>query len=397
LRLFLFLFIFSILYGGLHFYAFMKARAAWAFSGGTGLALAIYMLIMVFSPVLVRVSENAGLEVTARILSFFGYVWMGILFLFVSAGLLLDFWRAVVYLAGTLLGTDLSALSVSPMTSFFVPFFLSLFVAAYGYGEALRIRVEKVVVRTPKIPENVGTLRIAQISDVHLGLMVRGKRLQRILDKVEALHPDLLVSTGDLVDGQIDNLSEPADMLREVQARFGKFAIIGNHEVYAGLKRSIALTEKAGFSVLRGKAVLVPGLVSIAGVDDVAAERDGLVGIPERSLLAQLPRDTFILFLKHRPLVDEETLGLFDLQLSGHVHKGQVFPFTLVTRLFYPYDAGFFSLAHRSRLYVSRGSGTWGPPIRFLSPPEVTLIELVHENENPLSEESRHDGHVDPF
>jgi predicted MPP superfamily phosphohydrolase len=84
--------------------------------------------------------------------------------------------------------------------------------------------------------------------------------------------------------------------------------------------------------------------------------------------------------LKHRPLVDEETPGLFDLQLSGHTHKGQIFPFSLITMIYYPYIAGLINLGKNSRLYVSRGSGTWGPPIRFLAAPEVTLLELVHED-----------------
>jgi uncharacterized protein len=96
-------------------------------------------------------------------------------------------------------------------------------------------------------------------------------------------------------------------------------------------------------------------------------------------LLEKLPRDKFIILMKHRPLVDEEAIVLFDLQLSGHVHKGQIFPFSLITGLYYPAQAGFEKLTDISSLYVSRGSGTWGPPIRFLSPPEVTVIELISD------------------
>jgi len=104
--------------------------------------------------------------------------------------------------------------------------------------------------------------------------------------------------------------------------------------------------------------------------------------VSEKELLSRFSREKFTLLLKHRPLVDEDAIGLFDLQLSGHAHKGQIFPFSIITKLIYPNHAGLLKLEKNSRLYVSRGSGTWGPPIRFLSPPEVTLIELVHEDKN---------------
>jgi predicted MPP superfamily phosphohydrolase len=94
--------------------------------------------------------------------------------------------------------------------------------------------------------------------------------------------------------------------------------------------------------------------------------------------LLKVPSDRFTLLLKHRPAVDRNSLGLFDLQLSGHVHKGQIFPFNLLTYLFYPVRTGYALYPRNSALYVSRGTGTWGPPIRFLAPPEVTVIELIH-------------------
>jgi hypothetical protein len=110
----------------------------------------------------------------------------------------------------------------------------------------------------------------------------------------------------------------------------------------------------------------------------------------EKTLLSQVAQENngrnpreFVLLLKHRPDVERSSIGLFDLQLSGHTHKGQIFPFCGLTRLFYPNDGGFSQPGKGSLLYVSRGSGTWGPPIRFLAPPEITIIELVHAEEKP--------------
>ena len=137
-------------------------------------------------------------------------------------------------------------------------------------------------------------------------------------------------------------------------------------------------TEKAGFTILRGEGLTIAGLFNIAGVDDPAGKNYGLFReVEEKELLSGLPTGKFTLFLKHRPFLDRNAIGLFDLQLSGHTHKGQIFPLGLITRLFYPADSGYLALQNNSHLYVSRGSGTWGPPIRFLSPPEVTVIEIL--------------------
>ncbi len=379
----LYFLIFTILYVSLHLYGFLKARAALSFGVGTSISLGVFMVIMVFAPIIVRFTEKLGFELLARILAYIGYIWMGLLFLFFSASLALDIYRLLVYLGGLTLQKDFSQISLSSRYSFFIPLLLSIMATAYGYFEAIEIRPERVIIRTPKIPAEVGKLRIVQISDVHLGLIVREGRLRRILNEVKSAKPDILVSTGDLVDGQIDDISGFADMFREINTTYGKFAVTGNHEFYAGITRTLDFTEKAGFSMLRGEGLNLSGLINIAGIDDPAGMSDTLAGeVSEKALLSRLPREKFTLLLKHRPLVDKNTMGLFDLQLSGHTHKGQIFPFSLITKLYYPADAGRVRLQDSVYLYVSRGSGTWGPPIRFLAPPEVTVIELIHDQKN---------------
>lgn len=131
--------------------------------------------------------------------------------------------------------------------------------------------------------------------------------------------------------------------------------------------------------MLRNEAVNA-GPITLVGVDDrTAVQLHMEEPIREKALLSQVPRDRFTLFLKHQPRIDHTTAGLFDLQISGHTHKGQIFPFTLLTLLTFPMNAGTYDLGSGSLLHVSRGTGTWGPPIRFLAPPEVTIIELVRK------------------
>jgi len=376
----LFISAFVTLYGAIHFYAFMKAKKALSLGTGPCIFLGLFMLVMVFSPIIVRVSENLGFEPFAKTMAYVGYSWMGLLFLFVCASLFLDALNLAARLVRIALSKDLSMLVLSNRHAFIAALAVAVLAGGYGFFEALMIRTEHVTIATSKLPATERSLRIVQISDVHLGVIVREYRLERILSKVRAASPDLLVSTGDLVDGQTDNLAGARQMLREIRPRYGKFAVMGNHEFYAGNDLSMDFMTGAGFSVLRDQAMTIANLFNVAGVDDPAGRGFSLRGrSDERTLLSELPIDKFTVLLKHRPVVDENALGLFDLQLSGHAHKGQIFPFTVLVRLFFPMISGLYELPSGSLLYVSRGSGTWGPPIRVLSPPEVTVIDVVPE------------------
>jgi predicted MPP superfamily phosphohydrolase len=376
----LFLTTFFLLYGALHLYAFMKVKAAFAPGVRAGFFIALLMVAMTVAPLIIRLLEKQGHETLARFFSYAGYTWMGVLLLFFVTGIALDLYRLCVHGAVIVLQRDLTLFLPSPRSCFVIPLVVALSLAAYGYFEAQDIRIEKFTLRTPKISPSAKKITIAQISDVHLGLIVREERLKKILEKVESEKPDILISTGDLVDGQINNLSGLVELLQRVKPRYGKYAVTGNHEFYAGLPQALEFTKQAGFTLLRGRGVTVAGLVNLAGVDDPAGIVSGFYrGVYEKNLLSRLPRDKFTILIKHLPIVDESALGLFDLQISGHTHQGQIFPFRYMTRLSFRYNSGWFDLPEKSRLYVSRGTGTWGPPIRFLSPPEVTIFELLPE------------------
>jgi predicted MPP superfamily phosphohydrolase len=269
-------------------------------------------------------------------------------------------------------------MKLSARYAFFIPLIASITIAFYGFFEAKDIRTERLIVKTSKIPKGAGTIKIAQITDVHIGLIVRGERLKEILKKVNDEKPDMLVSTGDLVDGQINRLEGLSGFFRQIEPRYGKFAITGNHEFYAGLNQALDFTRMSGFKILRAEGVTVEGLINVVGVDDPAGKPYGLFrDVSEKNLLSKFKNKKFTLLLKHRPSVEKESHGLFDLQLSGHVHKGQIFPFSILTKFYYPVHAGGMNLSDGSYLYVNRGTGTWGPPIRFLSPPEITIIEII--------------------
>ncbi|MBN2398703.1 MAG: metallophosphoesterase [Deltaproteobacteria bacterium] len=373
----IFLLVFFLIYGGVHLYLFLGARASLALGTRSGILLALFMFIMVLAPVIVHVAERSGLQSLAHFFAWTGYSWMGFAFLLFCLSLVFDCYRILIHLGAYLSSLNPSTVIPPARLRFITLVILAAVLVLYGSFEALQISTERITIRTSKVPEEVGRFRIVQISDLHLGIIVREKRLERILEEVRAAAPDMLVSTGDLVDGETNNMLELSELLRAIDPPYGKFAVTGNHEFYAGLDQSLAFTRRAGFTVLRGETAEVGTFLTVAGVDDptgrIYRTREGR---PERELLAGPPLDRFSVLLKHQPVPSPAP---FDLQLSGHTHKGQIFPFTLMTRLVFPYNSGRHELADGSTLYVSRGSGTWGPPMRLMAPPEVTIIDLLHD------------------
>jgi predicted MPP superfamily phosphohydrolase len=375
----LFLLSFLSVYGSIHLYLFVKARAALAPGLGFSLIMAFFLAAMVVTPIAVRLLERHGFHMTARFLAYIGYTWMGLIFLFFWAALCLDIVNLCLWLLAFLPSSGTGRLLWTGRVAFEV---LSLGVVLLGIWSAFsawQIRLDRVFLQTAKLPMQLERLNIVQISDIHLGMMVGRRRLERILALVQRAEPDLLVCTGDLVDAQMDRFDRLADMLAQIRPPLGKFAVLGNHEFYAGVTQSENFLQAAGFKVLRNQRYLLENLLTVVGVDDPLGRRyqgnwDADQG--EVALLTDLDSKKLTLLLKHRPLVELESLGRFDLQLSGHTHGGQIFPFTLITQLFYTNQSGLASLEKDSLLYVSRGAGTWGPPMRLLAPPHVTLIEL---------------------
>ncbi len=370
-------------YGGMHYYFFSRFKAAFQLPALYAAALVLLLTIMVASPFLVYLAERYLGHLAARIFAFFSYSWMGFVFLFLCLSLLLDLCRLLLNIAGHFPKAGLWPLILKPKLSFLLSFCLALMVFAYGLFEAGNIRTERIIVKTGKLPASVARIRIVQITDVHIGLIVQGRRLERIVAKIKEAAPDILVSTGDLVDGQADAIAEQFSLFQSITPPLGKFAVTGNHEYYAGLGNALDLTRRGGFNILRGEGKVVNGLINIAGLDDLVVRKglgEPVKNVFFRKTLAALPSDKFTLLLYHRPVIEPDYLGFFDLQLSGHTHKGQIFPFSFITGLVFPRQAGYYALPQHSALYASRGTGTWGPPVRFLAPPEITIIDLVPEN-----------------
>jgi len=356
-------------YGSMHLYALGKVWTVFPHSFGLNLTLALAGTILTLSPLIVWFLERQSWHRATVATAWVSYTWMGYLLLFLCIGLLFD----LGHLLATLLQFNWP---LSNALAFRAVGLLALVMLGYGFVEARQIQVKEISISTPKLAS--GRVTIAQISDLHLGIMLGGGFLDGVIDRLRELKPDIVVATGDIVDGQGDDLEELARHFHAYAPPSGAYAVTGNHEYYAGLEHSLRFLRNAGFTVLRGEATRAGGIV-LVGVDDPGAMSSGQPTMLDTGkALASVNTNDFIVLLKHQPVVDSDSK--FDLQLSGHIHGGQIFPFIYLTRLTYHVHTGLTELADGRRLYVSRGVGTWGPPIRLFAPPEITLISITSAN-----------------
>lgn len=357
------MFLFLSLYGSLHLYLFFKIKALFLFGPKGAFGLSLFLLFMIFSPIFAFRLEREQLHF-ARPFAMFAFSWMGFAFLTFFYSVLSDFFY---------LFFRLFAFPSNSRSFVYIPFILSLLSILYGFFEAESIVVKRLEIGTEKMPLSEN-LKVLHITDLHLGLTTRKRQVEKIFNVLKKEEVDLILSTGDIVDGDMERY---LPYFLQLNPRIGKFTVTGNHEFYRGIDRSAEFLERAGFRVLRNESVKVANLVNIVGFDDSGFLPYGKEErIHEKKILEGLDRNLFTIVLKHRPIVEEDSLGLFDLQISGHTHGGQIFPFRLLTKLFFRKVTGFFSLPRGSFLYVSSGAGTWGPPIRFLSPPEITILNI---------------------
>jgi len=366
-----------LIWGSMHAYVWARVRAHSGLEPRWAVLLAAAMLLLMVSPIWGMMLTRTGRVGLGRPVETLGMVWTGVFFLFFSVSLLHDLLNVLLAVGGLVVPALRCARLGGPRV-LAAQAGLVVAVAAYSAFEAWHIRTECVLIETSKLPAGLPHVRIVQISDVHLGGMVGRRRLARMTRLVSQAAPDLLVSTGDLVDADLADADDLADMLAGLSAPLGKYAVTGNHEYYAGLAAAGDFTRRAGFGLLSNECVRVREGLTVAGVDDETARRFGGGKVwDEQQVLSAADGQDYVVLLKHRPLVEPESLPLFDLQLSGHSHGGQIFPFSLLVAAHYRYGRGLVELAPGKHLYTSRGTGTWGPPMRFLSPPEVTVIDIV--------------------
>jgi predicted MPP superfamily phosphohydrolase len=379
-RLVQYLIFFSIVFGilgGLHYYLWARllrdTAAPPLISRVGGLALIGLMVSMPLAMFMGRVAGELGKPVVWG-----AFLWMGLMFFLFVALLGTD----VAYVAARLSGPlDPERRTALRRILAGVASLVAFSAAGAGLVEALRrTRVVDVTVPLKRLPKALDGFTIVQLSDIHVGPTIGRGFIEGLVERINTLSADLVAITGDLVDGSVARLGHATEPLGRIQSKHGTYFVTGNHEYYSGAAEWIAELTRLGVRVLRNERVAIErdghGF-DLAGVDDwhAAGQAPGH-GADLRRALDGRDHDRECVLLAHQPkqAIEAAELGV-GLQLSGHTHGGQLWPFSYLVRLQQPFVAGLDRLKDLF-IYTSRGTGYWGPPMRLGAPAEITRITL---------------------
>jgi predicted MPP superfamily phosphohydrolase len=387
LQLVIFISVVIVVLGGAHLYLWLRlvrdpglaapwqAVATWSLVGLALLLPATFLFSRVLSP---------GVS---RFLLFAPYVWMGMTVFLVGFFAFGDLVRlgiqAVAKLGGWAnpLAGAARELQVARIGALGV-LGVSVLLTGIAIWGALRAPVvQRIRIELPRLPAALDGTTIAQISDLHLGPTLQREWFAGVVRSVNELHPDLIVITGDLVDGSVAQLREVVVPLADLRAPLGVYFITGNHEYYSGVEEWMAEVARLGIRVLHNERVSVgtaEASFDLAGIDDWSG--GGLApghGPDLRQALAGRDPSRALVLLAHQPRgLDEAAAAGVGLQLSGHTHGGQFWPWMHLVQLVFPHASG--TARHGAMwIHVNEGTGFWGPPLRLGTTPEITLITLA--------------------
>jgi len=370
----------------------MHGYVAWRFIPALGFSssqtILAYTAVFILSllpilPIALRMSGNESKLIDK--FSFVGYTSLGFFtlsfFIFVAKDLVLQ----LIALLGHIIDEDnpfdnskrdfiKKSISISMIT-------LAGSATVYGFYSARKGPfIIKHDIYIKNLPEAYENFSIAQISDLHVGPTIKRPYVEDVLEKISHLNPDFIAVTGDLVDGSVKYLRSDLQPLKDMIAPYGTFFVTGNHEYYSGVDQWLDETDRLGMKNLINTNEIISksgDKIAIAGITDLNAHQ---INLSHRSdpefALASLPKDIIKIVLAHQPnsIHAVHKVGA-DLQLSGHTHGGQFWPFTYPVKLASTYIAGYYD-HFGTQIYVNRGTGYWGPPLRIGVPAEITLIRL---------------------
>lgn len=359
----------------MHYYVWVRLIKGPKWSRKTQNVLRILLLFGMTLIPLCFVFGWYGTGFAARALAFVGFSWLGLLFLLIVSTLSSELIRA----GGVLM---------NPERRQFLSKGLSLSIGALGFtsgGIAMRGALRPIEVKTTAFelaklhPTLDGTV-IAQITDTHIGPTLQRAFVEEVVDKTNAISPDIIVLTGDIIDGSVKNLEPLLEPFRRFKAKFGVFFVTGNHEYYSGADEWIEHMRQLGIRVLRNERVEIGNASAqfdLAGIDDWTAHNfSEHHGANLKGALENRDPNRACVLLAHNPMAGTEAIEeKVDLMLSGHTHGGQIWPFNNMVRLVNRWVCGKY-IEGNTQIYVSPGTGYWGPPMRLGTSAEIAKIVL---------------------
>ncbi|GAA3453139.1 metallophosphoesterase [Dactylosporangium matsuzakiense] len=356
---------------GVPWWSLVMAGNDWP-AGVQVLGTVVFAAAMVTFPFLMFLGHGRGVDWASRTAdTILGAIW--ILFVWAVIG---DVLRLALLAAGV--DDPVRSRAAAGFTAV-----VALGLGLWGYREAMRVpRVRRVEVRIPRLGAGLDGLRLVQLTDTHYGPIDRVAWSKGVTEVVNSLNPDIVAHTGDIADGTVGMRTAQAAPLGDIRAGLARVYVTGNHEYFGEAQGWLDHMQALGWEPLHNRHVVVErggDRLVVAGVDDRTAAGTGLEGHRADHALALDGADPAlpVLLLAHQPKqIDAAVAHGIDLQISGHTHGGQIWPFHYLVRLDQPVVQGLTRHSDRTQLYTSRGTGFWGPPFRVFAPSEITEITL---------------------
>jgi hypothetical protein len=349
--------------------------------------LRLLAVLLALSYILVRLWERIAPQPTVYVSEWTAASWIGMMFELLWMTAVVWIIKLLLQLFGIWSRFDPAQQTMIGRWSVIVVVSAAFILCGYAMWRAAQpARVVRANVPVKNITPALRNLSLALVADFHSGVLVSKKQVQRMAQQIMNLKPDAILIPGDILDHPPDRIREIATAFRELHAPLGVFGTTGNHEYYINVRAAVALLKESGIHMLENEAVeLPPGLV-IAGVDDRTALQFRIPRPKVDEFVAAHTDGKTTILLNHTPMGDEAQSAAragADLIVSGHTHGGQIWPFSILTKLAFTYHHGLYKL-DRGYIMTTSGIGTWGPPMRLGAPPEIVLIKLVAENEPPM-------------
>ncbi|MBP5344576.1 MAG: metallophosphoesterase, partial [Alphaproteobacteria bacterium] len=251
-------------------------------------------------------------------------------------------------------------------------FAVALICSLFALYEGMKVPVIKnITLFSPKITSEK---KIVLMPDIHINRTISEDKLEKLIAQANAQNPDLILLLGDIVDDIPKRIESIVQKLQKLQAKYGVYAVAGNHEVYIGYKPATHLLQKNNIPVLTNEGIFVTDDLFLGGIPDTTSMRFSGLNYDLNKTFQKAAPEQYKILMSHTPT--HFNAAPFDLEVSGHTHGGQIFPFYPMIYLFQRYVAGLYDMNANTKIYVSRGAGQWGPQMRLFAPSEMTVITL---------------------
>lgn len=373
-RFIIFLSIVIAVYSSVNTYIYFRLKSALAPAAGYLWLYRAVMLSLILAYPVGRIVRSICYCRIENVLIHIGSWWLGAMYYFFLILLIMDVFKLIDHFLKLSYKAGFKNFFASRIPGIAVVVIVACLVL-YGFINALNLRINEIKVDKNN-PLSRLNMRAVMFSDFHLGILVHEKKLANLVEKVNSLEPDIVFVLGDLLDENAEKLRDLAGMLRTIKSRYGVYGVTGNHEYYVGQKASLEFMKLAGIRVLQNEVITIDDKLNLIGLNDITSQRFGDDPPDLKGLVTEKKEGLPTILLKHQPL-DLKTYAQngIDLILCGHVHGGQIFPNRFLTELIFSIPGKDFKIGD-TKVYVSDGAGTWGPPMRIGADPEIVKIEL---------------------